>query len=161
MRVVKVAANGSHVHVFSGLGLHLQFLHGADAVFRVENGNADAVNITVALQRRLAGIAGGCCQNHNITGFAGFDQRAGEQARHNLQRHIFKSRRGTVPQFQRIQPVTDVFERRGAAGKCAFRVNRAAVGKQLLFGIIGKKFTENLRRSFRVIHFCKRENFRF
>ncbi|MPN57141.1 hypothetical protein SDC9_204835 [bioreactor metagenome] len=59
LAVIEVATYSPHMHVFALLRSHLFVLNVANASIGVHYTNAHALNITKALQRRLACVAGG------------------------------------------------------------------------------------------------------
>ena len=59
LRVVKVTFDAVHVHIFSRLGLHLPFLHRADAVFRIKHHDFRPRHVLESCQRGFARVAAG------------------------------------------------------------------------------------------------------
>ena len=76
---------------------------------------------------------------------AGLDQRAGEQARHDLQCHVLEGGSGTVPQLQRVQIVTYMNQRCRTAGEGCLAVSGVAVGHQFLLRVVGQEHMQDAR----------------
>ena len=57
LRIVKVSLDGDHAQVVAGLRCHLEFLHAAHTVYRVEDHDLHPIHIAVALQCRLSRVA--------------------------------------------------------------------------------------------------------
>ena len=55
--VVKVSLDRRYIYVVSECGLHLSLLHLANAVYGIEYGNLNSVNVTVALESRLSRVS--------------------------------------------------------------------------------------------------------
>ena len=66
LRVVEVAAHGAYAHVRALLRGHLRLLHGGDAAVRVKDDDARAGHVVEALERGLAGVAGGGGQDDDL-----------------------------------------------------------------------------------------------
>ena len=148
--VVKVAADRADIDVCAGLRCHLQLLHAADTVHGVEDFDSDAVHVAVAFKRGFAGVARGGDEDHRIALFPGFIQRAAEQTRHQLERHVLEGAGRSVPELERIDAVIHFNERRCTAGEFHLSVCSFAVAAKFLFGIICEKFREHIYGSFDV-----------
>ena len=99
LRVVKVALDGAYVDVRAGLRDHLQPLHVAHAVARVEYHYLRARHVREALERRLARVAACGDKYADAELHAALPERSGEQAREHLQRHVLKGAGGAVPEL--------------------------------------------------------------
>ena len=95
----------------------------------------------IAVERCLTGIARGCGQNECIALDPGLFERAGEQVRHYLKRHILEGAGRTVKELEHRDLVTERVHRSSAAlaGKALCAVCTLRVAEQLLLGIVGKK----------------------
>ena len=141
--IVKVALHGVDLHIFSLLGRHLQMLDLACAVVRVKYLNFNAVEVGVARQRGLAGVAGGCHQNAGRLGAAQHLLGLDEQLRHELQGVVLEGAGRAVPQLERIQAVADLdgLARLAAKGSA---VGRCRCGVQEISAVIGQKTGQDL-----------------
>ncbi len=106
--IVKVAVHGIDGHVIAFLGGHLQVLDLAGAVVRVEHLDLNAVQVSIASQCSLAGIAGGCHQNAGRLGAAQHLLGLNQQLRHQLQGVVLEGAGRTVPQLKGIQALADL-----------------------------------------------------
>ena len=96
---------------------HLQFLDITDSVSRIKDLYFRALNVAVALKRRLSRVSGGGNEDERGALLTGLSQCAGEKSRHDLQSHILKRCGRTVPKLHRFKVVVDVDKRRGTANK--------------------------------------------
>ena len=100
--VVEVAADGADLHIVTCLGGHLGLLDGGDAALGVEHDDAGTLHVVEALQRGLAGVAGGGGEDDHVAGHAlGLGGGADEAGQHR-QGHILEGGGGTVVQLQHI-----------------------------------------------------------
>ena len=103
--VVKVALHGVNLHVRALLGCHLQVLDFTRAVVRVENFDLNAVEVGVARQCGLAGVAGGRDKDAGRLGATEHLLRLDQQLRHELQGIVLERAGRVVPQFEGVQAV--------------------------------------------------------
>ena len=115
----------------------------ACAVVRVKYLNFNAVEVGVARQRGLAGVAGGCHQNASRLGAAQHLLGLDEQLRHELQGVVLEGAGRAVPQLERIQAVADLdgLARLAAKGSA---VGRCRCGVQEISAVIGQKTGQDL-----------------
>ena len=100
--VVEVAPDGADLYIVAGLGGHLRLLDGGHAAVGVEHDDAGTLYIVEALQRGLAGVAGGSGENDHIARHAlSLGRRADESGQHR-QSHILEGGGGAVVQLQHI-----------------------------------------------------------
>ena len=100
--VVEVAPDGADLYIVAGLGGHLRLLDGGHAAVGVEHDDAGTLYIVEALQRGLAGVAGGSGENDHIALHAlSLGRRADESGQHR-QSHILEGGGGAVVQLQYI-----------------------------------------------------------
>ena len=106
--IVEVALDSVDLDVAALLGSHLQMLDLAGAGVGVKDLDLNAVQVRITGQGSLAGIAGGRHQEAGVFGAAqvlfGLDQQFG----HQLQGVVLERAGGAVPQFQRVNAVTDL-----------------------------------------------------
>ena len=136
LRVVKVALDGANAHVVPLLRGHLQLLHRAHALIREKHEDARSRHVFEALQRGLAGIAGGRDQYHALLALQHALRRAREQMGQQLQRHILERAGGAVPQLQNAHVVVQRGHRRGGGALEPAAVSGGGVRFQLFFGVI-------------------------
>lgn len=148
------------------MGGHLQVLDLAGSVVRVEHLDLDAIQISIAGQCSLAGIAGGCHKDAGGLGAAqhllGFHQ----QLRHQLQGVVLEGAGGTVPQLKGIEALTDLDRAARLAIKgCAVGGGGGIV--QEVSAVIGQKARQHLLGQFRIgkvfpaLQIGLRERFRY
>ena len=147
LSVVEVAADSADIDVVALLRCHLVLLHGGYAVDRVKDDDLGMIDVLKALERRLAGIAGGRDQNDRVLAAACLLQGLGEKMRQNLQRHILEGAGGAVPKLQEIQLSAVEIDRRDRSGILRAELLDGigavdAVG-DLLLGEIGQVLCDN------------------
>ena len=143
LRVVKVALYGADVDVIAFLRDHLQLLRGGDAVHGVEHAHLRALDVAEALQRGLAGVAGGGHEDEHLLVHAGLFHGAGHQAGQHLQRHVLKGVGGAVPQLQHVQ-IANALERRGIVAKARSRIGARHALVDLLPSVVGQVRAQDL-----------------
>ncbi len=110
-RVVEVAAHGAYAHVRALLRGHLRLLHGGHAPVRVKDDDARAGHVVEALERGLAGVAGGGGQDDDLIVDAADRLGRGNQARQQAQRDVLERARRAAEELEDIA----VAHLRGAA----------------------------------------------
>ena len=111
LRVVEVAAHGAYAHVRALLRGHLRLLHGGDAAVRVKDDDARAGHVVEALERGLAGVAGGGGQDDDLIVDAADRLGRGNQARQQAQRDVLERARRAAEELEDIA-VAHLRERR-------------------------------------------------
>ena len=154
--VVKVAADGTDVDVLALLGIHLMLLHRGHAVDRIENDDLRMRNVAEALERRLAGIAGGRHEDDGVLAVADLRKRLGQEMRQYLQRHVLERAGGAVPELQQIHFCAVIGNGRERSGILSAEL-RGGIGGidafgDLLRGEIGEIHRDDELRPLAVIH---------
>ena len=98
--VVEIAPDRANAHVAAGLGDHLGLLHVADAAVGIEYHDPRALDIVEALQRRLAGVAAGGGEDHDLLVHAQLGLGGGDQPGQHGQRHVLEGRGGAAKQLE-------------------------------------------------------------
>ena len=111
LRVVEIALHRDHSGIIALLRDHLQTLDIAHALLRIENDDPHARNIGKAFERGLARIARSRRQDHNLLADPLLAGRRRHQVRQDRERHILKSERPPVIEFQHM-PVPGMHQRR-------------------------------------------------
>ena len=78
----------------------MKLLNIGNTVTRIENYNRGAFDIGKALKRRLSGVAGGCNEDTDLSGFTELFELGRQQTGQHLQCHILERAGGAVPQLQ-------------------------------------------------------------
>ena len=102
--VVKITADGAHLHVAALLGHHLRLLHGGHAPVGVEADDLGAGHVVKALQSCLAGIAGGGGEDEHFVLHAQNVPRLADEQGQQAQRHVLEGAGGAAEQLQHIAP---------------------------------------------------------
>ena len=100
--VVEVAPDGADLYIVAGLGGHLRLLDGGHAAVGVEHDDAGTLHVVEALQRGLAGVAGGGGEDDHVALHAFGLGRCADEAGQHRQGHILKGGGGAVVQLQHI-----------------------------------------------------------
>ena len=98
--IVEVALDGADPDVGTLLGDHLEFLHGADTVSRIEDEDAGAGHVFEALQSRFAGVTGRRDQDDDLFVGSRLLRRGGQKVGQQLERHVLERAGGTAEQFE-------------------------------------------------------------
>ena len=119
------------------------------------------IDVAEALERGLAGIAGGRDQNADGLLLAGLLQGRGQQIRQHLQRHILERARRPVPELLHPDAFFGVYDRRGCRSVELLRaVGLFGKAEQLLLGKFVQIQLHELRRALRIRQLCKRFDLR-
>ena len=144
LRIVKITADRSNLHVLTGLSGHLQLLHAADAVYRVEHHDFDVVNILVPFKCGLAGITGCGDKDQGILFLAGLHQGTGKKAGHDLKCHVLKRSSRAMPKLECVNSVMKMNQRCSAAREGCLGICQRAIGEQFFIGVVREKLRKDL-----------------
>ena len=103
LSVIEIALHRADIHIRTSLRAHLQFLYLANLAFRIEHGDACALGIRETSERRLAGVSGGGCHDHDfLVAIAAGRGGACHETRQDLQCDIFECGGRAVKQFHHV-----------------------------------------------------------
>ena len=125
LRVVKIPLHGADADVPAALRDHLEALHVAHAVARVEDHNPRAGHVGEALERGLARVAARGDEDADALLHGALFARGGQQARQHLEGHVLKGARRPVPELKIARVLV-----REAHGRNLRRVEIRAVGRR-------------------------------
>ncbi|MNC31264.1 hypothetical protein D3C75_795790 [compost metagenome] len=100
LAVIEIAFNGQIQHIAVVHSRHLQLLHLAHLIMRMQDTDLDAFLAAYTLNRRRTGIARG--RPENMDNLAPHLGNVGIQLTHELQRHILEGKGRPMEQLQHI-----------------------------------------------------------
>ena len=148
--IVKIAFNAKNFNVLAHLGNHLTFLNIAYTLARIEHNDFSAIYISKTFKCSFTGIARSSNQNNNLMFFTSLSNCFSKNVGQKLQRHIFKSRSRTVPQFQYGSVSIYFYQRCRLATKFFGSVSISYTFTQFIFSEISQELQQDIYCTFSV-----------
>ncbi len=149
------------MYVITFSGDHLAFLCFRYTLGRIEYDNFCARQVLKAFESCLTCITGCRGQDADLSVLAGLSGGRGHQVRQELERHILKCRRRTMPQFEDVLSrivLVELYERSRLLTKLFFSICLLAVVQELVISEVCEELTDNSRRDLRVSHLGHRHD---
>ena len=150
LRVVEIPFDAYYVDVLAFGGLHLQFLHRADAFGRIDDHYLGALDVLEAFERGFSGVARRRHENERFIGRTALFAGGGHKVRKKRERDVLERERGSVEKLQYVGFVVRTYHGSGFSVEARVRFTR--IVEKLRFGIIGKIHAEYARRALGIIH---------